>query len=98
MPTAAYQRALDQRLFDDRPSLSALAPYTNNRQPGEERRLVVLLERRPVPTVKEVPSFVPPTRTFMRRVRDASPQLAALVFYAVALVSGAVVAFERLRL
>jgi ABC-type transport system involved in multi-copper enzyme maturation permease subunit len=96
--TDAYQRQLEQRVFDDRPNLYALVPYVGARQPGVERRLAVLLERHQPPTVEELGVVARPRRDLTQRLRDASPYLAALAFYLCVFVIVAMVAFDRLRL
>jgi hypothetical protein len=94
----AYQRSLEERLFDDRPNLRALVPYVNPREPGTERRLVVLLERHQPPTVSSMGGFTEPAQTATRRLLDTAPQATMLTIQALLLVAGSVIAFERLRL
>jgi ABC-type transport system involved in multi-copper enzyme maturation permease subunit len=96
--TAAHQQTLEQRVFDNPPSIFALVPYSSARKPGTERRLIVMLERRAPPKVEELATFARPSRTTSQRLRDAWPYLAALAFYAGLFVIASIVAFDRLRL
>ena len=70
----AYQAMLTERLFDDPPRLTLLAPSGD----GLER---VSIGRHPAPTAADFPPFEPPPSDLRTRLLDAARDTALLVAY-----------------
>jgi ABC-type transport system involved in multi-copper enzyme maturation permease subunit len=73
----AYQQAIDEALFLNRPRITL-------RVPSVRGTTLEVITRRPLPTVGDLPRFVEPRVGWTERLKDAADLLAGLAAYAVA--------------
>jgi len=81
-----YQAVLEERLFDDPPRLTVLAPSATAFQ-----RVAII--RHPAPTAVDLPRFEPPATDLRTRLLDAARDIALLVAYFLLFAVLAVVTF-----
>jgi ABC-type transport system involved in multi-copper enzyme maturation permease subunit len=94
--TAAYQADLNRLVFHNRPRLTGII-HADSEGNGS-RRWEVGVNRRPFPTLESLPAFRQPAPlTLGDRLRHASPQVAVLTLYALALSIAATWMFGRIR-